>query len=264
MSFSSYFLNDEVRLGIAYILDWVDYCREAIDDNKYNETIDSLKSKTRVITSQSPLPPPFDSLKIVMKRYSIPFHYPLEFLEGLRTRHEKMEIKTFNELEHYCYRNLSTIALMIGHVMGVTDQTAFKCIKDIGMAISLIHINNHLKSYLVHRLHLFPHELRHDELENISAQLFDRANHFLKMSEQIYEYLPYRTGLLSYFIINQYREMAQENQKRGFIRGIRLSIFKKSYLFFICNLVFLKKRMAIRMKNHSMLSFQRTMRFEEK
>lgn len=271
-SYPSVFLKDEVSMGIGYIYQWVDYCREAIEERTYNETIDSLKNKTRIIPSQSPLSPPFESLKNVMRKYSIPFHYPLEYLEGLRTKIDKKPIENQRELELYCYRMKSSLALMISQVMGINHEDALERIKDLGIALELTHIANHLKIDIDHGLCLIPMDLRskcgsdiHDkEVQyQVAVHLIRRAQEYFESSLLCLDYLPFRTGALLYHLVRLNQEIGKKIIKRGHVKKpVRFSRIKRFIILAKSLLTHARRHLPKKLAKQEKLTIPRITRFE--
>lgn len=274
----SYFLSEESMLGASHIHYWTRYCDEAVN-GRYNETIQSLKNKTRTITSHSPLSPPFEALKQVMQKYFIPFHYPLEFLEGLGMKVHRVNIKTYKELDLYCYRVASTRGLMMAHVMGISNEIALKSIRDLAIAIELIRVANNIRSDLKNGLCYIPLEtLNQFEISSADLlkrkyskilsfmifQLIKRANSYFISGLDCIEYFPVRSGLMIYILANLERETGRIiSTQQDNVFPVRLSFIRKSYIvcksFFSYFYKYFPRRLH---HNNQINNFSKTMKFD--
>ncbi len=221
------------------ISNWSQYCNDAVYNGLYNETINSLVSKTFIITSQSPLSPPFESLKFAMKEHSIPFHYPLEYIEGLRMDLENYHYKSLEDLELYCYRRSSVIQLMKSHVKGITNENSLESIKDLAISIHLAHIAYNLKRYYRRGCYFIPdellnkygvtkeevfHEYNQDKLHFITQDLVSLAHKFYESGIKNLSCLPVSFAL-ELFIQARLQLMS----------GPRWLIIMQSTLFYLIN-----------------------------
>ncbi|HLT21942.1 MAG TPA: squalene/phytoene synthase family protein [Bacteriovoracaceae bacterium] len=221
------------------ISNWSQYCNDAVYKGLYNETISSLVSKIFIITSQSPLSPPFESLKHAMKEHSIPFHYPLEYIEGLSMDLDNYHYQSLEELVLYCYRSSSTIQLMKSHVKGITNERSLESIKDLAISIQLAQITYNLKKcyrrgrcyipdellnkYEVTKEEVF-HKNNQDKLHLITQDLISLANEFYQSGIKDLSCLPVSIAL-DLFIQARLQLMS----------GPRWMIILQSSLFYFIN-----------------------------
>ena len=272
----SYFLSEESMLGASYIHYWTRYCDEAVN-GRYNETVQSLKIKTQTMTAHSPLSPPFEALKQVMQKYYIPFHYPLEFLEGLGMKMNRVRIKTYKELDLYCYRVASTRGLMMAHVMGITNEVALKSIRDLAIAIELISIANNIKSDLRHGQCYIPlealgqFEMKSEDLlkrqyEKILFfmifQIVKRANSYFVSGIDCIEYFPVRSGLMIYILANLEKETGQMIFRQPEVTPVKLSFFKKFYIVTKSFFEYFYRYFPKRINQNQINKFSKTMKFD--
>jgi 15-cis-phytoene synthase len=76
----------------------------------------------------------------VARRYQIPQVYPLELLQGVRMDLEFKPYRTFDELYLFCYRVAGVVGLMMTHILGYKDKTAFAYAEKLGVAMQLTNI----------------------------------------------------------------------------------------------------------------------------
>lgn len=273
-NFSSYFLSDEEMLGASYLHYWFSYCDEAINGGKYNETVQSLKNQTRIITSHSPLSPPFEILKKVMQKHSIPFHYPLEYLEGLGMKSCRLHFNTLNELDCYCYRMTSTRGLMMAHVVGVTNEVALKGIKALSIAFELTQIGVGLKKDPEKHICFIPQEIlasyditakeilkKENEsiLHTIAEKFINRANLYFRSGQDCINYFPLRSALMIYILVSLEKEIGKKalNSSLG-----KISNFKIFYLMLKSFFIYFIKFFPKRVKTAPLREFSKVMKFD--
>ncbi|GAC1433665.1 MAG: phytoene/squalene synthase family protein [Chloroflexota bacterium] len=76
----------------------------------------------------------------VIARYGVPTRYLLELLDGVCSDLEPRRLRTFAELEHYCYQVAGTVGLVMAHVLGVRHARAYGAARDLGIAMQLTNI----------------------------------------------------------------------------------------------------------------------------
>lgn len=72
--------------------------------------------------------------------YQIPQEHFLDLLRGVEMDVEQRRFQTFADLKEYCYCVASTVGLMMTHIFGVSDRSAFDRAEDLGIAMQLTNI----------------------------------------------------------------------------------------------------------------------------
>jgi phytoene synthase len=147
-SLAARLFSPEVKRAAFFLYGWCRYCDDLADQGHPEDTREAreqrlselIRSTRSALAGEEPSDPVFIALQYVTRRYSIPEHYAVELLEGMRmdvcgTRYHSLE-----ELLLYCYRVAGTVGLMMSHVMGVSDERALKHAADLGTAMQLTNI----------------------------------------------------------------------------------------------------------------------------
>lgn len=87
----------------------------------------------------------FPALVDTLQRYRIPRRYLDDLLDGVETDLNVQAIKTFTELEQYCYRVASVVGLACIHIWGFNGEHALKSARNCGIAFQLTNILRDLK-----------------------------------------------------------------------------------------------------------------------
>jgi phytoene synthase len=74
------------------------------------------------------------------KQCDIPRWIPIELLKGVQSDLDPVEVRTEQELLHYCFRVAGTVGLMMCYIMNVTDKEARRHAVDLGIAMQLTNI----------------------------------------------------------------------------------------------------------------------------
>ncbi len=72
--------------------------------------------------------------------YKIPKKYPLELLEGVKMDLTISRYETFDDLYIFCYRVAAVVGLMMTHVLGFKDSSAFYYAEKLGIGMQLTNI----------------------------------------------------------------------------------------------------------------------------
>lgn len=126
------------------------------------------------LTPGTASPAPREPLGTIIARlaetYQIPVTLFHDFLEGLRSDLEPVQMHDFLELYRYCYRVAGTVGIAMSYVLGVHTEQARLAAKQLGVAMQLTNILRDLgsdlavgRSYLpcseLERLGSSPHHL---------------------------------------------------------------------------------------------------------
>ncbi len=143
-TFASRFFSREKMQDAAILYQWCRHCDDAIDacppEGKH-EQLQILRQKTGEALNGLASDVPFRALTYLVKKHSIPAHYPLELIEGMAMDAEFSIPANEQELKLYCYRVAGVVGLMMSHVMGVSDEKALRHACDMGMAMQLTNIS---------------------------------------------------------------------------------------------------------------------------
>ncbi|MDD5171568.1 MAG: phytoene/squalene synthase family protein, partial [Candidatus ainarchaeum sp.] len=146
--FASRFMSRERRNAFYAIYAFCRHTDNLVDDNDGNIKLQHMLIKDwkkRFLEayekgfSTDPILNPFVH---VMKKHSIPLHYPLELISGVSMDIGKKEYATFKDLRTYCYRVASVVGLMLMYVMGIDSniKKAKKHAIKLGIAMQLTNI----------------------------------------------------------------------------------------------------------------------------
>jgi 15-cis-phytoene synthase len=76
----------------------------------------------------------------VLEKYDIPLQLPLDLLAGVEMDLTIDRYQRFAELKSFCYRVASVVGLMMTHVFGYRDRSAFSYAEALGIAMQLTNI----------------------------------------------------------------------------------------------------------------------------
>lgn len=80
------------------------------------------------------------ALGSVIDRYAIPLQYFDELLDGLERDLYPCRLRTFCELERYCYLVAGTVGMVMSYVLGVKGEVALANARDLGIAMQLTNV----------------------------------------------------------------------------------------------------------------------------
>jgi phytoene synthase len=116
--------------SVKYLLKEVEHLRQ------------ELEIGYRTGESEHPILQPFI---LVAKQYGIPLEYPLELLKGVEMDLTKKRYQNFAELYLFAYRVAGVVGLMMAHVLGYADESAFHYAEKLGVAMQLTNILRDVK-----------------------------------------------------------------------------------------------------------------------
>jgi 15-cis-phytoene synthase len=88
----------------------------------------------------APREPLGSRLAAVLAEHRVPTAIFLDFLEGMISDLEPLEICNFSELYRYCYRVAGTVGLAMTHIMGVNSAQALAAAENLGIGMQLTNI----------------------------------------------------------------------------------------------------------------------------
>lgn len=189
-NFASRFFSKEKMQDAAILYQWCRHCDDAIDacpPERKREELASLRQKTNDALNGLASELPFRALAYLVRKHSIPAHYPLELIEGMAMDAEFSPPADEKDLKLYCYRVAGVVGLMMSHVMGVSDEKALRHACDMGMAMQLTNISRDvIDDWKMNRCYL-PKDLlaRH----GLDFTNFANEEHRLKLAAAVGEIL---------------------------------------------------------------------------
>jgi len=92
--------------------------------------------------SEHPIIRPFIT---VAREYAIPEEYPQDLLRGVKMDLEITRYESFDALYTFAYRVAGVVGLMMTHVLGYKDESAFQYAEKLGIAMQLTNILRDVK-----------------------------------------------------------------------------------------------------------------------
>jgi len=125
-----------------------------------NELTEALEGRF----STNPMWPAFYD---AAKRYAIPHQYFYEMIEGVSSDLEPRNIRTFDELYHYCYQVASVVGMTTIHIFGFDSPEALPLAEKCGIAFQLTNILRDVREDAENRRIYIPSE----DIERFHADL---------------------------------------------------------------------------------------------
>lgn len=115
--------------------------------DRWLEWVDALGSGD-ALAEPAPVPPNIevgpqvlaDALATVVTRHHVPALHLRELVDGVRTDATRTRVRTFEELNAFCYAAAGTVGLMMAHVLGVTSPEALARADRLGRAMQLTNV----------------------------------------------------------------------------------------------------------------------------
>lgn len=150
--FSARLLPEARRWGTFALYGFCRYADNLIDNPRQRSTAEliseigcfarELDLAYRNGESEHPIIKPFI---LVAQTFGIPKEYPFDLLKGVQMDLEINRYRTFADLYVFCYRVASVVGLMMTHVMGYQDESAFPYAEKLGIAMQLTNILRDVK-----------------------------------------------------------------------------------------------------------------------
>ncbi len=233
-SLAGMLLPQEKREDAFLLYNWCRYCDDEIDESPIDQVpqrLIYLKQQTqRAFLNEPDMEPAFAALSSVFHKYSIPEHYPLELLEGMRMDVEKVEYKTLQDLELYCYRVAGVVGLMMSHIIGVSHEKALQHACDMGLAMQLTNIARDIGSdYENQRIYLpqtwlqemqipedeLMKETHRQKLVILVQRLLEQADRYYESGDQGIVFLQWRVAIAIQSARNIYSQIGKMLLKKG-------------------------------------------------
>lgn len=149
---SARFLPSEKRWATYALYGFCRYADNLIDvprDRSTNELLSELHYlQSELVTgyrtgeSQHPIVHPF---VLTAKKFKIPIEYPLDLIKGVEMDLQKTRYETFDDLYIFCYRVAGVVGLMMTHLLGYREKSAFIYAEKLGVAMQLTNILRDIK-----------------------------------------------------------------------------------------------------------------------
>lgn len=201
-------------------------------------------AEVATLTSHPALPAIVD----MVARYHIPHEYLMAVIDGVEMDLHPLEIRTFAELELYCYRVAGAVGLCCIHVWGFHDERARSLAIDCGLALQLTNILRDLgddaalgRTYLpredLERFSYSPEDLldrvQDDRFRSLMRFEVDRARTYYQRAEQLFPYLDPAGKPILRAMLDIYGGLLNEIQRRDFdVYSRRVSLTKWKKLWF--------------------------------
>ena len=214
---ASRLLGSDVQESVFHLYSWCRYCDDIIDgepaDTKEAKLRkwDDLAIQTRACFKTDIHPHPiFRGLQVAIRSHEIPEAYPFQLLEGMRMDIEGRTYKTFEELDLYCYRVAGVVGLMMGHILGVSDESALLSACSMGSAMQLTNICRdvredfdsgrvYLPTGLLHAENINQEDLmnieKRENLFRVVQETLNRANKLYRLGDRGISALPFRSAM---------------------------------------------------------------------
>jgi phytoene synthase len=150
---ASRLLSPETRHGAWMLYAWCRHCDDRVDDQSLGrggpagardaprERLDELRERTRAaVAGETVDEPVFLALQRVVQRYRIPEHHPMELLDGFAMDVAGHRYVDLDDTLRYGYHVAGVVGVMMAHVMGVREPSAFLRAADLGIALQLTNI----------------------------------------------------------------------------------------------------------------------------
>ncbi len=217
------------------------FCRYAdnLIDNPRGRTAQELLSEADFIArelevayrtgeSEHPVLSPFIT---VACKYNIPIEYPLDLLEGVKMDIQNRRYESFDDLYVFCYRVAGVVGLMMTHVLGFKDDTAFHYAEKLGIAMQLTNILRDVQEDKnMGRIYLPQDELKCFGLGDndiIDEKMSERMRQFMKFQvNRAHEY--YKEAEPGIPMLERKSQFAIYSASRIY-RGILLKIEARNY-----------------------------------
>jgi phytoene synthase len=201
-------------------------------------------SEVGTLTSHPALPAVAD----MVARYHIPHEYLMAVIDGVEMDLHPLEVKTFADLEQYCYRVAGAVGLCCIHVWGFRDDRARALAVDCGLALQLTNILRDLgDDAALGRIYLpsedmarFSYSLddlrgqvRNKNFQSLMQFEVERARTYYERSQQLFGYLDPPGKPILRTMLDIYGGLLREIERRDFdVFSRRVSLAKWKKLWF--------------------------------
>lgn len=207
---------------------------------------DDLPKTAEVATLYSH--PALPAIADMVARYHIPHEYLFAVIDGVEMDLHPLEVKTFADLERYCYRVAGAVGLCCIHVWGYRDEQAKTVAVDCGLALQLTNILRDLgedsslgRIYLpredLHRFEYSADDLHahvcDERFQSMMRFQYERTRSYYARAEELFKYLDPHGKPILRAMLDIYGGLLTEIQRRDFdVFSQRVSLAKWKKLWF--------------------------------
>jgi phytoene synthase len=147
-SFAARFFPTELRQAVVSLYAFFRTLDDLVDERGESwcrdDVVQELDAWSHWFANGTASPTPHEPLgaiiAMLLERYQIPVVLFKNFLDGLRTDLEPVEMHDFDELYQYCYRVAGTVGVVMTYVLGVRSRQTHWAAKQLGIAMQLTNI----------------------------------------------------------------------------------------------------------------------------
>lgn len=193
----------------------------------------------------------------MMQRHHIPSEYLFAVIDGVEMDLGEVQMKTFADLQRYCYHVAGAVGLCCIHVWGFRNQDAIPLAIDCGLALQLTNILRDLSEDAdLGRVYLPREDLDrfgysandlcnrivNDQFRELMKFQTDRAKSYYVRAEQLFEFLEPAGRPILRTMLDIYGGLLREIERRGFdVYSRRVSLPKWKKLWFAGRAVLLSR-----------------------
>ena len=146
--FAARFLSPRLRQDVVILYAFFRTLDDLVDIPAESRRIEDIHRELKAWQSwftgsrsfPAPREPLGSRLAPVLAEHRVPTAIFLDFLEGMISDLEPLEICNFSELYRYCYRVAGTVGLAMTHIMGVNSAQALAAAENLGIGMQLTNI----------------------------------------------------------------------------------------------------------------------------
>ena len=236
--FASNLLPEESRWATYALYGFCRYADNLIDnprDRTTGELImevdafgDELEKAYNTGESEHPV---LKAFIVVAERYKIPLKYPLDLLRGVKMDVQRSRYANFDELYIFAYRVAGVVGLMMTHVLGYSDKSAFQYAERLCIAMQLTNILRDIQEDMQMNRMYMPH----NELSDYGLSEKDISEEH--MSENFREFMKFQVARADQYYDEANKGISLLNRRSRFsiyaaskiYRGILRKIEKRNY-----------------------------------
>ncbi|MEO1223137.1 MAG: phytoene/squalene synthase family protein [Pseudomonadota bacterium] len=149
---ASRLLDRRARESAVLLYAWCRYCDDMVDgqtlgqgrvdrEGSASERLEDLRRQTAAaLESSVAVDPPFEALRLVVRRHGIPHAAPRHLLDGFSLDLTNVRCATFQDTLLYAYHVAGVVGLMMAWTMDVSDESTLDRACDLGLALQLTNI----------------------------------------------------------------------------------------------------------------------------
>lgn len=144
--FASHVLPGRKRRAAYAVYAFCRYVDDIADSGQLSvsqarQMLDDVREQLRRVYAGSPrMDERLLAFRHTVLEYRIPQEHFLDLLRGVEMDLENRRFQTFAALKDYCYCVACTVGLVMTHIFGVSDRSAYRRAEDLGIAMQLTNI----------------------------------------------------------------------------------------------------------------------------